>query len=412
MQPNQQRSTAHSGVDNSIYPAPERPSTNKRATDRGRRRSPEGGGWPGCSYDYVQFFIYVFSSKRCERRSLPSASLGCGRRFELSLPMTLHPHPPTASASLPRRPNRHCQGSTATLASGHDHELDPSQMTARSATDTVAHGHHVDARRRNRELGVLLLPLLLIAAFRNNNSGMANFVCSLAGLAVLVLASLSAAQKNAEDMVNGALALLAQNESWDAVLSISYLPDPKFNSDFTTLLDTQSMRELDRGHTCVKVPDPPSTVKAGSNATLQIKYVSEFDKPENETFYACADITYIPFTDFRDRIPCFNATEPGRGKAGNKTGSKSAASSSSVPSASAGGSGSGLSGGAIAGIVVGVLVGVCLLAAAGLVIYRRKQQRMRLLRRHNSARGVKWDDQVDRDSHNSTRSVQMHNLST
>ncbi|KYK61661.1 hypothetical protein DCS_02804 [Drechmeria coniospora] len=279
---------------------------------------------------------------------------------------------------------------------------------------------------------------------------MANFVCSLAGLAVLVLASLSAAQKNAEDM--GPAAFMwpkdrvwsaamdntppcgsvagpgnrtqfpmskprphiaeSANESWDAVLSISYLPDPKFNSDFTTLLDTQSMRELDRGHTCVKVPDPPSTVKAGSNATLQIKYVSEFDKPENETFYACADITYIPFTDFRDRIPCFNATEPGRGKAGNKTGSKSAASSSSVPSASAGGSGSGLSGGAIAGIVVGVLVGVCLLAAAGLVIYRRKQQRMRLLRRHNSARGVKWDDQVDRDSHNSTRSVQMHNLST
>jgi len=70
------------------------------------------------------------------------------------------------------------------------------------------------------------------------------------------------------------------------------------------------MRELDKGHTCVPIADPPSSVKAGANATLQIKYISEFDKPENETFYACADITYVALSDFKDTIPCFNVTQP------------------------------------------------------------------------------------------------------
>ncbi|UNI18588.1 hypothetical protein JDV02_004846 [Purpureocillium takamizusanense] len=208
-------------------------------------------------------------------------------------------------------------------------------------------------------------------------------------------------------MQNGRLALVAQNESFDAIISISYLQDPKSNGDFATLIDAKAMRELDKGHTCVPIVDPPSSVKAGSNATLQIKYISEFDKPENETFYACADITYVALSDFKDSIPCFNATIPDTGK-----GSKSSPTASPKPSSgtpSSGGGSSGLSGGAIAGIVVGVIAGVGLLGAAAIFWYRRRQQQKRVLRQQNSSRAVKWDEQP-RDS-NSQRSVRMQNMS-
>lgn len=161
------------------------------------------------------------------------------------------------------------------------------------------------------------------------------------------------------------------------------------------------------GHTCVPIADAPSEVKAGSNATLQIKYTANFDKPENETFYACADITFVEWSKFDVQIPCFNATQPepdsGKGKAG------ASATPTPTPDSSKKGGKSGLSGGAIAGIVIGCVVGVALLAAAALLMYRRKQQRDRISRQQNSARGVKWDEQP-RDS-NSNRSVRMQNLS-
>ncbi|GJN75604.1 GPI anchored protein [Purpureocillium lilacinum] len=183
---------------------------------------------------------------------------------------------------------------------------------------------------------------------------------------------------------------------------------PKSNGDFTTLIDAKAMRELDKGHTCVPIADPPSSVKAGANATLQIKYISEFDKPENETFYACADITYVALSDFKDTIPCFNVTQPPDGDKGSKSSpTASPTPSSGSPSGSGGGS-SGLSGGAIAGIVVGVVAGVGLLGAAALFMYRRSQQQKRMMRQQNSSRAVKWDEQP-RDS-NSQRSVRMQNM--
>ncbi|KND93682.1 hypothetical protein TOPH_01412 [Tolypocladium ophioglossoides CBS 100239] len=204
---------------------------------------------------------------------------------------------------------------------------------------------------------------------------------------------------------NGRLALVAQNESWDAAISISYLPEPKANSDFLNLID--SLREVDRGHTCVPINDPPSSVKSGTNATIQIKYISEFDKPENETFYACADITYVEVSDFKEHIPCFNATEPPDKNKGN--GSSSTPTPTAAPSD--GKSGGGLSGGAIAGIVIGCVAGLGLLVAAGVLIYRRRQQRLRTLRQQHSSRGVKWDEPHGRDS-NSNGSVRMQNLSS
>lgn len=188
--------------------------------------------------------------------------------------------------------------------------------------------------------------------------------------------------------------------------------EPKTNIDFNNLIDAKAFRELDVGHTCINIDDAPSSVKAGANATLQLKFISDFDTPNNQTFYACADITYVELTDFNTPIPCFNHTETddgsdkgkdGKGKDGGDHGP--AASPSATPSP--GGKQPGLSGGAIAGIVVGSLAAVALVGAAAMIIYRRKQQRLRALRQENSARNVKWDRQSGSNS-----SVRMQNLTS
>ncbi|KAJ6786640.1 hypothetical protein PWT90_09404 [Aphanocladium album] len=202
---------------------------------------------------------------------------------------------------------------------------------------------------------------------------------------------------------NGKIALVAQDESYDLELAISYLENPTKNGDFNQLIDMETFRDIKLGHTCVTLPNAPDSVKAGANATLQIKYIADFDKPENQTFYACSDITYVALSDFKVSIPCFNATEPGAGDS-TKGGNGAA---SSTPSATPSKK-SGLSGGAIAGIVVGSLAGVALIAAAALLIFRRKQQRLRVLRQQNSERG-KWAADGTRDSQ-SQSSVRMNNL--
>lgn len=211
-----------------------------------------------------------------------------------------------------------------------------------------------------------------------------------------------------------------QDEGFDVQLSISHkdgmhfptqspkklvkptptLPDPKSNDDFTVLITPASFKEIDRGHTCVHVADPPSSVKIGDKATLQIKYIADFDKPENQTFYACTDITYIDPTKFDPKTAkCFNATEPNE--------SPSSGSDSNEPKPSKGHKG--LSGGAIAGVVIGSLAGAGLLAIAAVLLYRRNQQKQRLQRQQHSERAVKWDEQPGRES-DSNRSVRLKNL--
>lgn len=157
---------------------------------------------------------------------------------------------------------------------------------------------------------------------------------------------------------------------------------------------------MDLGHTCLPIGDAPSTVQAGSNATLQIKYIADFDKPENQTFYACADISYVANLQEMGEASamCFNATEPGDDSKKPKP--------SAAPEDSSSHKKSGLSGGAIAGIVVGCVVGVGAVAAAGLLLYRRKHQRLAALRQQPSSRGVKWDQ----GSEASRGSVRMQNL--
>lgn len=223
-------------------------------------------------------------------------------------------------------------------------------------------------------------------------------------------------------MSNAKVALVAQDDSYDIELSISYLTNPKSNSDFSTLIDADEFKDIDPGHTCVNVPDAVSSVKSGDKATLQIKYIADFDSPNNQTFYACADITFVELSEFDESIPCFNATNSGDDDSSTTSGSSHGATSTSSSddtkdesnsdSSSGKSKSSGLSGGAIAGIVVGSVAGVALIILAGAFIYRRKSQRLNALRQQHSARGVNWEDQPPKNSRSSAGSVNMNNLQT
>ncbi|KAF9871586.1 gpi anchored protein [Colletotrichum karsti] len=214
-------------------------------------------------------------------------------------------------------------------------------------------------------------------------------------------------------IVGGKVALVAQDDYYNTKISISYKNDPTANSDFTTLIEEQSVADLNPGHTCVDIPNPPASVAAGGNATLQIIYRADWDAPHNQTFYACADITYVEAASFNTRIPCFNATEPGEDDLARASGTPAASSSSSASNGGSSGSGSGnkLSGGAIAGIVIGAVAGVGLLLGAALFLYRRSQQKKRnsrLARMEENARGSEhWNAAKDSTSQNS---VKLQNL--
>ncbi|OJJ98450.1 hypothetical protein ASPACDRAFT_1881849 [Aspergillus aculeatus ATCC 16872] len=180
-------------------------------------------------------------------------------------------------------------------------------------------------------------------------------------------------------LTNGAVSLVLQTESYSVNLAISYDNNPTSNSDFSTIVSSSNFPDLDPGHECYSVPNPPSTITTGSNATLQLKYVSDFDNDGNETYYACADITYVPLASFDTSIPCFNVSEATSTDSSSSPSSSSSSSSTSSGSSSSSSSGksgsSGLSKGAIAGIVVGTVVGAALVGVAAFVLGRYWQKK-------------------------------------
>ncbi|OAL24293.1 hypothetical protein AYO20_10720 [Fonsecaea nubica] len=201
-------------------------------------------------------------------------------------------------------------------------------------------------------------------------------------------------------LLNGQIALVAQDESWHMQVAISYKSDPTSNDDFEVVIPDTRIPELNEGHQCFPLPNPPADVEAQAPATLQIRYTSDFDTDLNETFYACADITYVPTSQFTYQVPCFNATtedfeisdEPDSEESTSTGSAAGATATAEVPEATESSS-SGLSGGAIAGIVVGVVVGVASALALFFVLWRRRQQKKRLRQQETSIRNVKWEAQ-------------------
>ncbi|CAG9954036.1 unnamed protein product [Clonostachys rosea f. rosea IK726] len=207
---------------------------------------------------------------------------------------------------------------------------------------------------------------------------------------------------------------------WGQVLS---LPKMSLTTSSSALL-TCPFREMELGHTCVPVGDIPDYVKSGDFATFQIKYIADFDKPENQTFYACADVKFVEEKAFTISIPCFNATEPDADdEAGPGFDFHSSVSSTAAPTSTATGSsnsgsdsskdgssssgGGGLSKGAIAGIVVGSVAGVAIILLAAIFLYRRRLQKNRVVRQQKFEQGV--EGAVGKDS-TSNNSVRMNNL--
>lgn len=178
--------------------------------------------------------------------------------------------------------------------------------------------------------------------------------------------------------------------------------DPLSNDDFETVIAPTRIPELNEGHQCYPIPNPAADVEAGANATLQIKYTSDFDTDLNETFYACADITYVATSQFNVQVPCFNATVdefdlPDENNDGDNTSTATGTAAGATATASgavtaSSSKSSGISGGAIAGIVVGVVGGLLLLAGGFFFLWRRGQRNRRLRQQQANVRNVKWEE--------------------
>ncbi|EXJ56834.1 hypothetical protein A1O7_07178 [Cladophialophora yegresii CBS 114405] len=219
-------------------------------------------------------------------------------------------------------------------------------------------------------------------------------------------------------LLNGQIALVAQDESWSIQVAISHRNDPSSNDEFETVIPAMRIPELNEGHMCYPIPNPSADIEAFSNATLQIRYTSDFEDDKNETYYACADITYVPTSQFTYQVPCFNATvedfeisdadpEP----SSSDTAPGSSATSEIIEANEE--SSAGLSKGAIAGIVVGVVVGVAVFFGALIYLWRRRQQKRRLRKQEASLRNVKWEDNVQESnsaSQTSDRDIQLRKL--
>ncbi|KAI6355196.1 hypothetical protein MCOR25_008321 [Pyricularia grisea] len=161
----------------------------------------------------------------------------------------------------------------------------------------------------------------------------------------------------------GAISLSIAADAYDVEFTMSYAKDPKSNSDFTQQAIPSSIDKIVSGHQCYKLNAPPSTVKAGDDATIQLKYRSKFSGENNgddQTFYACADIQYVETSLFKTAIPCFNVTSDEFTAPETTTTPVSPETNNSQSPA-------GLTTGAIAGITVGTIVGS--LAVVGLVAF-------------------------------------------
>lgn len=218
-------------------------------------------------------------------------------------------------------------------------------------------------------------------------------------------------------LVDGAVSLVHQDDSYDIQVSISYSQDPKSNDEFQVLIPSEHIGKHTPGHACLNITDASPNVLPGTNATIQLRYIAEGETSANETYYACSDITYVAANDFNyAQIPCFNASIPSIPKPSTTAAPGGAATNAPSQGGSEGGSeggsggGNGLSGGAIAGIVVGVVVGLAALGILLFFLYRRDQRQKRVVDHVTSARNnVKWDAD-NRSGADSTNDVPLENI--
>jgi len=164
------------------------------------------------------------------------------------------------------------------------------------------------------------------------------------------------------------------DDAWHVAFRLALGNNPTTQADFSDQV-VANTTDVDPGHQCYKL-DALENVSAGQNGTIQLEYWAEFEGEndgKNQSFFACADVTFVETRDFTTSVPCFNVTSdefiaptPSSSNVPANTGL------SSAPSAGSSGGGGGLSTGAKAGIAVGaVIAGLALFGAMGFFFWRR-----------------------------------------
>ncbi|KAJ8120952.1 hypothetical protein ONZ43_g2475 [Nemania bipapillata] len=177
----------------------------------------------------------------------------------------------------------------------------------------------------------------------------------------------------------GSVALTIADEAWNVAFSIAYGNNPTTQSQFSQ--QVVSVPEVESGHQCYKVAEIPDSVVAGSNATIQLEYWSNMESElngRNQSFFACADVTFVEAADFTIQVPCFNVTASDfeSGDSASTTTASQPENTSAVATSSSGSSG-GLTKGATAGIAVGVVVASLLvIGAVAFFVFRRRTTRV------------------------------------
>ncbi|RFU81244.1 wsc2 glucoamylase iii alpha-1,4-glucan-glucosidase [Trichoderma arundinaceum] len=194
---------------------------------------------------------------------------------------------------------------------------------------------------------------------------------------------------------HGYVSFVAQEESRNVELSVSFLLDPRSVADFTPFMKTEPLRKLGVGITCIDVPNPPSWVGVGDKATLQLRVSSDFDSPVTQVYFACADITFVDPSDILFPQPCVNLTaeEPDSTSRPTTTAKKPKGKPTKEPKPTGDGwppgKRPGLSKAAIAGIgisgvipLTGIVVGFCFIRN------KRKERRIAAEREQEEAEWV------------------------
>ncbi|PTB42309.1 uncharacterized protein TrAFT101_008601 [Trichoderma asperellum] len=170
-------------------------------------------------------------------------------------------------------------------------------------------------------------------------------------------------------MYNGYVAFVSQYETRNLEVKVSYMWNPKSVADFVPLTPRR-FRKYGVGYACIKVPDAPSDIDPGANATFQLRFASDYDSPSHRSFFVCADITYVEPDDIDYPFPCINTTDleleplpPAKKK-------KPEEPKPIGDEWSPGEKKTGLSKGAIAGIAIG-----CAVAASGIAVFITHQMR-------------------------------------
>ncbi|KAH8801713.1 hypothetical protein F5884DRAFT_525239 [Xylogone sp. PMI_703] len=184
----------------------------------------------------------------------------------------------------------------------------------------------------------------------------------------------------------GSVALSIADDAYEVAFYIAYSNNPTTQSAFQQQI-VSNVTEVDPGHQCYKIGAIPDSVSAGTNATIQLEYSAKYateNNGKNESFYACADITFVEASDFTLQVPCFNVTASDFvGGVATTTATQIVAATSQPTSnpasdsntqASSSSSGSGLSGGAKAGIAVGTILGsFAIVGVAAFVLLRKRK---------------------------------------